>query len=454
MEKGSTADKSGSIRRNGASLGVKVYVFLIAVIFIVSAAFQFMVAGAYRDDMTASLTVKTEEASGRAEASDSGTEQELHAKLRHFLIRSTLVVISLTAAASLISIAWLRRSLVRPMRGLARAAKEFIPEEDGTYSETRISRVEVSSRDELGDLSREIRSMQEQIVESTGNLARMTAEKERIVTELELAKSIQASALPRVFPPFPDRTEFELYASMTPARAVGGDFYDYFLIDDDHLALVIADVSGKGIPAALFMMISMALIRNQLTNGSPDPAEALQRVNRQLCERNESMQFVTVWLAVLELSTGKGAACNAGHEHPAFRRAGEPFEMLQYKHGVAVGVIETARYQTREFEMHPGDCLFVYTDGVAEAHSASRELFGENRIMETLNRSADADPETLIRQVHEAVDRFADGTDQFDDITMLCLQYNGAAGKPKNDRNASFEADGKPDGEPEDGSGQ
>ena len=348
-----------------------------------------------------------------------------YAAYKSFLIRSILIVLMLTAVVSVISILQIRRFLIRPMRGLAKAATGFTPEEDGTYSEAKVSKVDVNTQDEIGDLSREIRNMQEQIVENTGNLARMTAERERISTEIDLARTIQAAALPQTFPPFPERTEIDLYASMTPAKAVGGDFFDFFFIDDDLLALVIADVSGKGIPAALFMMVAMALIRTQLMNSDNDPAEALEKVNRQLCERNDSMQFVTVWLAVIELSTGKGVACNAGHEKPAFRRTREAFEMLEYKHNMAVGAYKGARYQTREFEMRPGDYLFVYTDGVPEANNVSEEQFGEKRILEALNRDADAGPEELIRRVHEAVDTFAEGMDQFDDITMLCLKYNG-----------------------------
>ena len=321
----------------------------------------------------------------------------------------------------MLSLFMLRRLVIRPLLRLSQAAKNFTPEEDGTYSADKVSRVNLQTGDEIGDLSREIRTMQEKIVENTGNLAALTAEREHMSTELKLSRAIQASALPV---DFPERAEFELYASMRPARAVGGDFYDFFLIDDDHLALVIADVSGKGIPAALFMMVSMALIRNQLKSGS-DPALAVERVNQQLCERNESSMFVTVWLAVLELSTGKGTACNAGHENPAFRRAGESFELLKYKHDMMVGISPGAKYHLRPFVMHPGDCLFVYTDGVPEAAGAVSGMFGEERLINTLNIEPDSSSEELIRRMLGEVDRFADEAPQFDDITMLSLKYIG-----------------------------
>ena len=256
----------------------------------------------------------------------------------------------------------------------------------------------------------------------------MISELDRLDKELKLAADIQINTLPMNFPPFPDRNEFDLYASMTPAKEVGGDFYDFFLVDDDHLALVIADVSGKGIPAALFMMVSKTLIKNQMMTGC-DPATALERVNLQLCERNSSMMFVTAWLAVVEISTGKGMACNAGHENPGIRYADRDFELLKYKHNMVLGVNKKAAYQVREFELHPGDCVFVYTDGVPEATDAEGKMFGGDRLVNTLNRNADAEPEELIRQVHGAVDLFADDTPQFDDITMLCLKYYGSQGR-------------------------
>ena len=256
-------------------------------------------------------------------------------------------------------------------------------------------------------------------------------EQERITQELTMARQIQESALPRIFPPFPERTEFELFASMTPAKEVGGDFYDFFLIDSDHLALVIADVSGKGIPAALFMMVSKGLIRNQLMTGC-DPAAALEQVNLQLSERNLSRMFVTVWLAVLEISTGKGMACNAGHEPPGLQRAGGSFELLDYDHDMFVGIRKKAKFRNRGFELHPGDCVFVYTDGVPEAINADEEMFGMKRLTDILNQNTDAGPEELIHQVYDSVNLFAGSTQQYDDMTMLCLRYYGAHLKQMN----------------------
>ena len=257
---------------------------------------------------------------------------------------------------------------------------------------------------------------------------REEAKKERIESELQLAKNIQASALPHTFPAFPDRSEFDIYASMTPAKEVGGDFYDFFLIDDDHLGLVMADVSGKGVPAALFMMVSRALIRSNLLNGV-GPAKALEQANEQLCEGNEAELFVTVWAAVLEISTGKGVAANAGHEHPALCRANGPYELQVYRHSPAVATMEGMRFKEHDFQLNPGDSLFVYTDGVAEATNAQNELFGGERLIDSLNVDPEAKPETVLSNVMHGIDVFVAEAEQFDDITMLCLKYNGPANR-------------------------
>ena len=257
----------------------------------------------------------------------------------------------------------------------------------------------------------------------------LALEKERIEAELSLAARIQLSALPKEFPPFPERKEFDLFASMTPAKEVGGDFYDFFLIDDDHLGLVIADASGKGVPASLFMMVSMALIRNAAMNEmfERSPAKVLQAVNRQICSRNPEGMFVTVWLGVLQISTGKLTASNAGHEYPALKQAGEEFELLKDRHGVVWGGRDMTRYREYELQLQPGAKVFVYTDGVAEAANAKDELFGTQRMIEALHKGQDGTPEEILNVVRTDIDAFVGNAPQFDDLTMLCLQYNGAS---------------------------
>ena len=254
---------------------------------------------------------------------------------------------------------------------------------------------------------------------------REEAKRERIENELQLATNIQTSTLPHTFPAFPMCTEFDIYASMDPAKEVGGDFYDFFLIDDDHIGLVMADVSGKGVPAALFMMTARVLIKAHLQNGE-SPAKALGNANDQLCEGNEAELFVTVWAAVIEISTGRGVAANAGHEHPALRRAGGEYELQIYRHSPAVATMEGIPFKEHSFELNPGDSLFVYTDGVPEATSAEDELFGTDRMIEALNRDPDAAPELILKNVRAGVDGFVREAEQFDDLTMLCFKYIGA----------------------------
>ena len=213
---------------------------------------------------------------------------------------------------------------------------------------------------------------------------------------------------------------------MTPAKEVGGDFYDFFMVDDSHLGIVMADVSGKGVPAALFMVIAKTLITNRSMMGG-GPAEILKYVNEQLCEGNKAELFVTVWLAILDVTTGKGLAANAGHEHPAICRSGGQFELDIYRHSPAVATMDGMRFREHEFELHPGDRLFVYTDGVPEATSKEKELFGTDRMLEALNSQPDALPDQILANVRKHIDGFVKDAEQFDDLTMLCLEYKGKA---------------------------
>lgn len=282
--------------------------------------------------------------------------------------------------------------------------------------------------DEIEVLAESFAKLSEKTINYMEEIRTVTAEKERFGAELGMAKAIQASQLPHLFPAFPDRSEFDIYAMMEPAKEVGGDFYDFFLIDQDHIALVMADVSGKGVPAALFMMVARILIRNRVQSGE-SPAMALANVNEQLLENDDPQLFVTVWLAILEISTGKGIAANAGHEHPVLRRAGGEYELVIYRHSPAVAAMEGMKYAEHSFELHPGDSLFVYTDGVAEAANSEYELFGTERIVQALNREPEAEPEQVLHNMNKAIHAFVGDAEQFDDITMMCLHYNGPTDK-------------------------
>lgn len=285
-------------------------------------------------------------------------------------------------------------------------------------------RAEIRTNDEIGDLAKSFNDMAASLKDYVKNLAAVTAEKERIGAELNIATQIQADMLPRIFPPFPERKEFDIYATMNPAKEVGGDFYDFFLVDDDHLAMVMADVSGKGVPAALFMVIAKTLIKNRAQMGGT-PSEILADVNNQLCEGNEAELFVTVWLGILEISTGHVSASNAGHEYPAIYRPGEGYTLFRTKQSPAVATMEGIRFKPSEFTLNPGDDLYLYTDGVAEATNSHDELYGTDRMIDALNHTDGMTVEEILRTMKKSVDDFTGDAPQFDDITMLSLKYYG-----------------------------
>ena len=253
------------------------------------------------------------------------------------------------------------------------------------------------------------------------DLANAAAEKERNHAQLTLASSIQSNSLPHEFP---DAAEYTLHASMSPALDVGGDFYDYIPVDDTHIALVIGDVSGKGVPASLLMMITLTVLNMHLREGR-SPEEAMASVNNLLCARDYGSMFVTVWLGLIDLTTGHVTAVNAGHEFPALRRCGGGFELLKDRHSAPVGTMPGLRFRPYELQLQPGDTLFVYTDGVPEATNAREQLFGEERMLQALNQAPDPRPEALLATVRQAVDEFVGDAPQFDDLTMLAFRYQG-----------------------------
>lgn len=323
------------------------------------------------------------------------------------------------------------RTLIKPLTKISNSTDAFVLKMRGnTEPEDLIyDEVNISTGDEIEFLADDIKSMSDSVREYMINLRNITSEKERLGAELNVATKIQEGVLPREFPPYPDHKEFELYASMKPAREVGGDLYDFFMVDDDHIALVIADVSGKGIPAALFMMISKLLIKNYTKEDWKSTSAILSKVNDQLCERNRMEMFVTVWLAVIDLKTGKGIASNCGHEHPALKHASGGYELLKYRHSPALGMMPGIKIEEHEFELKPGDCLFIYTDGVPEATNSDSEFWGTERMISALDKadekSADTLPESVIKSVSASIDAYTSGAEQFDDVTMLCFEYKG-----------------------------
>lgn len=311
---------------------------------------------------------------------------------------------------------------LRPLKTVQANIRRYRETKDGLAVKEDLSRV--NSKNEIGELTKDIIELTEEIDNYVDEIETITSEKQRIESELDMARRIQLSMMPNRFPPFPERKEFYLHAYVDPAREVGGDFYDYFFIDDDHLCLVIADVSGKGVPAALFMMAAKIILKSYAMQGK-SPAEILTATNRAICENNPQDMFVTVWLGVLELSTGNLTAVNAGHEYPAVKRADGRFEVIKTKHSLFIGGMDDVTYKEYELDLKPGDKIFVYTDGLPEATDSAGEMLGMDRMTDALNEYLDEKPRPLIEGMRESVNKFVKDAEQFDDITMMCLEYAG-----------------------------
>lgn len=327
-----------------------------------------------------------------------------------------------TAFIIIAFLVYLRRKVISPIKLVTEEADAFV------HNETEVSKrlSEISTGDEIEQMADSILQMEIDICSYINELTQVTAERERIGAELNIATKIQADMLPSIFPAFPERDEFDIYASMVPAKEVGGDFYDFFMADEEHLVMVMADVSGKGVPAALFMVISKTLLKNYAQNGLSSK-EVLEIVNNKLCENNEADMFVTAWIGILEISTGKLICANAGHEYPVICKNGGKYELLKDKHGFVLAGMENSRQHEYELQLEKGDKLFLYTDGVPEATDEKEELYGTERMVEALNRTKASSPEETLISVKKDIDRFVGEASQFDDITMLCLKYKGTA---------------------------
>lgn len=343
---------------------------------------------------------------------------------RQLYLRDTLLILAgITVAFAAGSYLLFSVIFVRPVKRLAAAASEFVSSgegEDGQLSSS-ISSLSVRSRDELGMLCGALKGMEQNILDYIENLKTVTADRERIGAELDVATHIQKSMLPCIFPAFPDRKEFDIYAAMDPAKEVGGDFYDFFMVDATHLAVVMADVSGKGVPAALFMVIGKTLIKDHTLPGR-DLGEVFSEVNRLLCEANSEGLFITAFEGVLDLVTGELRYVNAGHEMPFVSRDGR-FEAQKIRPGFVLAGMEGIRYRAGSLTLRPGDKLFQYTDGVTEATDADNKLYGMERLSAALNAHAAESPQRICAAVRADIDAFVREAPQFDDITMLCLEY-------------------------------
>lgn len=343
----------------------------------------------------------------------------------------TMIVILMLAALKISR--GLKKRIIDPVNRLAEAARAYTRRDKTLENpkESYFSNLQIDTHDEIEQLWSSMTDMESDMKETLSRIRNVTAERERLSqerarfqAELDIARDIQKATLPSTFPAFPDRTEFDLFALMTPAKVVGGDFYDFFLRDSDHLVLAIADVSGKGIPAALFMMVGKQALRNSVLRGGT-PAEVLTYVNDQLCENNPNEMFVTIWLGILTISTGEVTACNAGHEYPVLLGDSGKYELFMDPHGLACGALPGESYEDYIFRLSPGSKLFVYTDGVVEAHNVKNELLGAEELINELNKGVEDTPEVSVKRILKLINDFAGECDQFDDITMLSLWYKG-----------------------------
>ena len=350
-----------------------------------------------------------------------------------FLMILVPVAVIIVVLYALLFSGLLKKHIIEHLVSMAAAAREYTQMDKVELGEETSSVFEplgIETNDELEDLWKSMTVMEADVKESIIRLREITAVKERLDAELAIASSIQMGLLPDKFP---DSTEYDLFASMDPAKEVGGDLYDFFMIDDTHLALVIADVSGKGISAALFMVVAKTLIRNLAEQEAQDPAQIFALVNRKLMEVNRARLFVTAWLGILDLESGRVAYVDAGHEYPAIRKAGGKFVLFPDKHSVPLAALRKAVFKSDEFMLERGDTLFVYTDGVPEANNEAGQLMGTDRMLEILNRMPDASPREVIENVQSGMAEYVKTAEQFDDTTMLCIRLNGCDSSERTD---------------------
>ena len=344
--------------------------------------------------------------------------------LKHtsFLVSDTILRASivLVLAIGLVLVLTLNQVIIKPLFLIQRSLRIYTEYLDSDTFLRDISKIK--SQNEIGRLADDMNTLVNRLVSYSKEKEHFVSEKVRLDSELALASEIQLSMLPSDFPDPEVEKRFELYATMNPAKHVGGDLYDFFFIDDDHLALVIADVSGKGVPAALFMMHATTLIRDKAVTGKA-PSEILTEVNNELYAQNKNKFFITTWLLIIELSTGKAFETNAGHEKPVICHQNGKYDFIKNRHNLALGVRSNIKLTDNELQFLPGDKLFIYTDGVTEATNANLQLFGTDRLLASLDQVVDKDQRTILENVKKNIEHFVGQAEQFDDITMLGFTY-------------------------------
>ena len=334
----------------------------------------------------------------------------------------------------LIVIIFIAGSITKPLRVLAHATKDIAK---GNWE---VELPGPKSTDEVGDLTASFLYMREALKKYIRELTETTVTKERMESELKIAHDIQMGIVPKIFPPFPERKEFDLYAILEPAREVGGDFYDFFFMDPHHLCFVIGDVSGKGVPAALFMAITKTLIK-AIAKETANPDEILTKVNAEIFRDNDSCMFVTVFCGILDARTGEISYANGGHNPPLVLRKGKGAEFVRGEHGPAPGALENAVYIKQSLVLGPGDALYLYTDGVTEACDEKDELYSEERLQDFLLRKPAAPLKELVENTLQEIRSFSGEKPQSDDITLLVLRYFGDSTAGKNEITLVLEND-------------
>ncbi len=346
------------------------------------------------------------------------------AELLEHVRRLTVTMASIGFAGILLlvmAVVYVAGTITKPLRSLAAATGEIA---SGNFD---VELPTVRSKDEVGILARNFQIMKVSLKEYIRNLTETTAAKERIQNELKMATDIQAGLLPRLFPPFPDRLEFDIYALMDPAKEVGGDFYDFFFVDDNHLCFLIADVSDKGVPAALYMMVTKTLLKSE-AQWLGEPYQILTRVNSILASDNDSCMFATVFCGILDTGTGEVRYANAAHNPPVIIDS-QGIRYLIPKPGFPLGPMQDPVYETERITMQPGDTLFLYTDGITEAKNPEDKLYGESQLLSALQSAPKEDLAEMIHYIRREVTRYADGAPQSDDVTMIAIKYRGKTGK-------------------------
>ena len=344
----------------------------------------------------------------------------LESALHEYIVNAVAATITIVVVLIAVFMGYMYRNMISPIHMIAEEAEKFV-ENNAEISEKLDS---VKTKDEIQKLSESVLKMEIGIKEYIANITKITAEKERIGAELNVAKQIQADLLPSIFPAFPGRKEFDIFASMDPAKEVGGDFYDFFMVDEDHLVFLIADVSGKGVPAALFMVIAKTLIKNQVLKGE-EPSAVFEAVNNQLCENNKEGMFVTAWMGMLEVSTGNLIYVNAGHNPPLIKGEDGIFRYLECNPCFILAGMEGIPYQQENIQLKTGDSIYLYTDGVTDTINLKEEMYGEDRLEAVLNVHKEEAPEEILTAIKKELETFAGEAEQFDDVTMLGFKYIG-----------------------------